>query len=332
MPKAVRDALDDKSTKWVATNTESETSALNIAYRGQNLGKDSKPLQDSIGYRGRASNKFGMDTNDLANPNNLDLYFLEQDLKKGKTLTLDFSTDPSTRSAKFLPRQEAEKIPFSADKLPEILERFSVKPGSVEAQTIENTLKSVGTEGKVDFVATSLESMIDYATSKMDVEVKKGGVDVEIESSSTETEIEIQVGSKKNGVEVEVEVHPNKIEVEIEIGGAELEIEIPLKNKLFTITSGPWKVVTNKSKALVCHKQKYPHAVFCCRGLRKTRAYMVPLKGANGIQVKALALCDLDTSDWNPNNVAFKMLKIERGTVPVCRFLSQDYIVWSRKN
>nr|AFK44310.1 unknown [Lotus japonicus] len=79
------------------------------------------------------------------------------------------------------------------------------------------------------------------------------------------------------------------------------------------------------------HKQNYPYAVFYCHKSGSTRAYSVPLEGDNGVRVKAVAVCRTDTSQWNPKHLAFQVLKVKPGTVPVCHFLPEDHVVWVSK-
>ncbi|KAL7182070.1 hypothetical protein ACSBR1_040896 [Camellia fascicularis] len=77
-------------------------------------------------------------------------------------MTLHFTK--TTTSTTFLPRQVAEKIPFSSEKMPQILDYFLVKPNSMEAKTIEQTIKEyegLGIKGEEKYCATSLESMVD---------------------------------------------------------------------------------------------------------------------------------------------------------------------------
>ncbi|XP_019181666.1 PREDICTED: BURP domain protein RD22-like [Ipomoea nil] len=81
-------------------------------------------------------------------------------------------------------------------------------------------------------------------------------------------------------------------------------------------------------KAVVCHKQSYPYAVFYCHKTQNTEVYEVSLVGAYGAKVKAVAVCHKDTSAWNPNHLAFQVLKVKPGTVPVCHFLLEDHVVW----
>ncbi|KAA8525304.1 hypothetical protein F0562_007159 [Nyssa sinensis] len=81
-------------------------------------------------------------------------------------------------------------------------------------------------------------------------------------------------------------------------------------------------------KTVVCHKQNYAYAVFYCHKTQTTKAYLVSLVGADGTKAKAVAVCHTDTSAWNPKHLAFQVLKVKPGTVPVCHFLPEDHIVW----
>lgn len=94
----------------------------------------------------------------------------------------------------------------------------------------------------------------------------------------------------------------------------------------FTVSGVAKKSVHDK--AVVCHKQSYPYAVFYCHATQHTRAYKVSLVGADGTRVDAVAVCHTDTSAWNPKHLAFQVLKVKPGTVPVCHFLPQDHVVW----
>nr|GEY07057.1 hypothetical protein [Tanacetum cinerariifolium] len=82
------------------------------------------------------------------------------------------------------------------------------------------------------------------------------------------------------------------------------------------------------NKAVVCHKQNYAYAVFYCHKTVSTRAYTVFLAGADGTKVKAVAVCHTDTAKWNPKHLAFQVLKVKPGSVPVCHFLPEDHVVW----
>uniref|UniRef100_A0A3Q7HPP8 BURP domain-containing protein n=1 Tax=Solanum lycopersicum TaxID=4081 RepID=A0A3Q7HPP8_SOLLC len=206
------------------------------------------------------------------NPN-VALFFLEKDLHEGSNMKLKFVENGN--GASFLPRQEADSIPFSSEKMPEILHKFSVDEDSEE-----------GIKGEEKYCATSLESMIDFTTSKLGNKVQP--LSTETQKENTEMQKYTILGAKKMG--------------------------------------------NNNDKSVVCHKQNYAYAVFYCHKTETTESYMVSLVGVDGTKVKAVAVCHKDTSQWNPKHLAFKVLKVTPGSVPVCHFLPQDHIVWVPKN
>ncbi|CAH2050322.1 unnamed protein product [Thlaspi arvense] len=217
--------------------------------------------------------------NQLHDNPNVALFFLEKDLTQRRKLTLHFTRTANTAS--FLPRQEAEKIPFSSNKFPDILDHFSVKPNSVAAKTMKQTIKECeepGIEGEEKYCATSLESMIDFSTSGNG----KNHIAISTEAKETPAQKYSIVGVKKMG----------------------------------------------NSEAVVCHKQNYPYAVFYCHKTYTTKAYLVSMVGEDGTKVKAAAVCHTDTSKWNPKHLAFLVLKVKSGTVPICHFLPEDHVVW----
>ncbi|XP_057799615.1 BURP domain protein RD22 [Salvia miltiorrhiza] len=83
---------------------------------------------------------------------------------------------------------------------------------------------------------------------------------------------------------------------------------------------------------VVCHKQEYAYAVFYCHKTDTTVAYGVSLVGAGGSKAEAVAVCHRDTSEWNPKHLAFQVLKVKPGSVPVCHYLPENHIVWASKN
>ncbi|KAJ9702375.1 hypothetical protein PVL29_004215 [Vitis rotundifolia] len=228
--------------------------------------------------------KYAATEDQLHDDPNVALFFFEKNMQPGTKMELHFIRDANL--ATFLPRQVANSIPFSSKKFPETLNEFSIKPESEEAETIKNTIRECeepGIKGEEKYCATSLESMVDFSTSKLG----KG-----VQVISTEVEKETQ-------------------------------------EQQYTITTGVKKLAGDK--AVVCHKQSYPYAVFYCHKTQTTRAYMVPLVGADGSKVKAVAVCHTDTSAWNPKHLAFQVLKVKPGTVPICHFLPEDHVVWVPK-
>ena len=86
------------------------------------------------------------------------------------------------------------------------------------------------------------------------------------------------------------------------------------------------------SELVACHLEAYAYAVFFCHSTEKTTAYSVEMVGENGAKVNAVAVCHADTAAWNPEHVAFKVLKVKPGTVPVCHFVPEEHVVWAHNN
>ncbi|XP_044464593.1 BURP domain-containing protein 3-like [Mangifera indica] len=315
MPKAVRDLLNPDSLEEKSTSVDVGKGGVNVdAGKGKpggtsvaagkggvnvNSGKG-KPggtsvnvgkggVNVSTGPKGKPVNvnvspflyRYAASEDQLHDDPNVALFFLEKDMKVGTKMNLHFTEN--SNAATLLPRQVAKSIPFSSEKLPEIMNQFSVKPGSVEAEIMQNTIKECeepGIKGEEKYCATSLESMIDFSTSKL-------GKNVQAFSTVVEKRTRLQK---------------------------------------YTIAAGVKKMPSDKS--VVCHKQNYVYAVFYCHSTETTRAYMVPLEGADGTNAQAVAVCHTDTSAWNPKHLAFQVLKVKPGTVPICHFLPEDHIVW----
>ncbi|MED6179666.1 hypothetical protein PIB30_002994 [Stylosanthes scabra] len=96
----------------------------------------------------------------------LNVFFTPKDLYVGKTMPIYFAKRNSSASPKFLPREEADKIPFSSKKLSSLLKFFSLPKHSPQAKAMKYTLKNCEfepMEGETKFCATSLESLLDFA-------------------------------------------------------------------------------------------------------------------------------------------------------------------------
>ncbi|XP_058724734.1 BURP domain protein RD22-like [Vicia villosa] len=218
---------------------------------------------------------------------NVALFFLEKDLHHGTKLNLLFPKTTSNNEAKFLPKEVANSIPFSSNKVEYILNKLNIKKGTKGAQIVKNTISECeeqGIKGEEKLCVTSLESMIDFTALKL-------GKNVEAISTQVNKESEFQE---------------------------------------YTIAQGV-KKLGEKNTAVVCHKENYPYAVFYCHKTDTTKVYSVPLEGVDGNRVNAIAVCHTDTSQWNPKHLAFQVLKVQPGTVPVCHFLPQEHVVWVSK-
>ncbi|XP_065848818.1 BURP domain protein RD22-like [Euphorbia lathyris] len=81
-------------------------------------------------------------------------------------------------------------------------------------------------------------------------------------------------------------------------------------------------------KMVACHPEIYAYPVFYCHKMHNAKAYVVPLVGTDGMKVKAVVVCHADTSKWNPRHLAFQVLKVKPGTVPICHFLTANHILF----
>ncbi|OAY82747.1 BURP domain-containing protein 3, partial [Ananas comosus] len=243
-----------------------------------NVGKGVGPGR----YAGFFSYHYAASETQLRDDPSVALFFLEKDLRPGKKMTLHFAEVAS--SPAFLPRKEADAIPLSVEKLPEVLGRFGIQPDSVEARWMRKTARecqepAVGGEKK--FCATSLESMVDFSTSSL------GTRDVRAVSTTV------------------------------------------TKKEYTIVQSGIYKLAGDELVA--CHVETYAYAVFYCHLTGSTRAYMVKMVGKDGAAVDAAAVCHADTAAWNPKHLAFQVLNVKPGTMPICHFLPQDHVVWTRR-
>ncbi|ESW12992.1 hypothetical protein PHAVU_008G158600 [Phaseolus vulgaris] len=247
-------------------------------------GPKGKPVHVGVGPHSPFDYTYGASETQLRDDPNLVLFFLEKNLHHGTKLDLLFS-QTSNAEATFLPRPLADSIPFSSNKVNDILHRFSIKAWSDEAQVVKNTISECERpiiKGEEKRCVTSLESMVDFATSKLGNNV--GAISTNVKKESKWQHYKIAAGVKKLG-----------------------------------------------EKSVVCHKEKYPYAVFYCHKSDSSKAYSVPLEGADGSRVKAVAVCHTDTSNWNPKHLAFQVLKVQPGTVPICHFLPQGHVVFVPK-
>ncbi|KAK8505882.1 hypothetical protein V6N13_080632 [Hibiscus sabdariffa] len=121
-------------------------------------------IEDDGGLEARVDSLSHMDHMDQS----VMVFFTLKDLKAGNSMPIYFrKKDPST-SPRFLPRDEADAIAFSLAELPTLLRFFSFSQGSPQAKAMEATLRECeipAIKGEVKFCATSIESMLDFASS-----------------------------------------------------------------------------------------------------------------------------------------------------------------------
>lgn len=221
----------------------------------------------------------------------LRVFFLMDDLKLGKTMTVSFPRRDLSSAPKFLPKEEAGSIPFSLKELPNLLQRFSFSQNSPQAKAMEDTLKECEVppiKGETKYCATSSEGMLDFVQGIM-------GENTQFKVLST----------------------------------THFSNSTPMLQK-YTILDAPQEVAAPKMVA--CHTMPYAYAIFYCHyTISKSKVFKVSLGGENGDRVEAIAVCHLDTSEWSPSHVSFRVLGILPGTSPICHFFPSDNLVWVPK-
>ncbi|XP_065038413.1 BURP domain-containing protein 3-like [Musa acuminata AAA Group] len=286
MPSAISDFIDpdvlaeEKSGVNVYTKGKSGGTTVNVGH-----GRVYVPTGNK-NYAATGNKNYAATETQIHNDPNVALFFLEKELRPGAKMNLHF-TKTTSGGASFLTQKEADAIPFSSAKLPEILDHFSVKPGSAEAEAMKTTLQECeepAVRGERKYCATSLESMVEFSMSSL------GTRDVTAMSTTV--------------------------------------AKVVTPRQQYTVTGV--KALAG-DRLVACHPEAYAYPVFYCHATGTGKAYRVGLVGtADGVAVEAVAVCHTDTSAWNPNHVAFKVLKVKPGSVPVCHFLPDDSVVWSR--
>lgn len=222
----------------------------------------------------------------------LKVFFLTNALKVGKSMPIYFSKKDLSASPRLLPREEADSIPFSASKLPYLLEYFSFSKSSPQAQAIEYTLRQCELKpikGETRLCATSLESMVEFVRSVF-------GSDAQFRVLTT-----------------------------THLTNTSTTTTTLLQN--YTILETPKEMFA--PRMIACHTLPYPYAVFYCHAQEsKNKVFEISLSGDDGERVEAAAVCHMDTSQWDSDHAAFRVLNIEPGTSPICHFFPEDNLVW----
>ncbi|XP_062108850.1 BURP domain-containing protein 17-like [Humulus lupulus] len=196
---------------------------------------------------------------------------------------------PIEDHSRFLPKEVADSIPFSISQLPNLLQLFSIIKGSSEAKDMEETIR--------------------------DCRIKP--IDGEIKSCATSLESMVEfvrgiLGSRVN-FNLLSTTHPTMATAFMQN---------------YTVLEVPKEVLA--PKMVVCHPVPYPYAVFFCHHFgTETKVFQASLGGKNGNNVDAVAICHMDTSDWDPDHILFQQLGVKPGvSSPVCHFLPENHLVW----
>lgn len=212
-------------------------------------------------------------------------FFTIDDLYVGRTMAVHF---PIQELPPFLPREDADSIPFSMPQLPNVLQLFSIPADSPNAKAMKGTLQqceSLPIKGEIKLCATSLESMLDFVNNI--------------------------IGSWTN-LNVLTTTHPT------------MPTALTQNYSVLRISEEIYA-----PKWVACHPLPYPYKVFYCHFIENSKIFKVSLGGENGQKVEAVAVCHMDTSDWDPDNIVFRQLGIKpSSSSPICHFLPVYHLVW----
>ncbi|KAJ4848244.1 hypothetical protein Tsubulata_040795 [Turnera subulata] len=197
----------------------------------------------------------------------------------------------SSKSPPLFTREKAESIPFSLKHLPYLLRLFSISPGSPQARAMEDALTNCEGQplkGETQFCATSLESLLDFVNDIF-------GQDSRFHVLTTR---HLTAGSSSKSDFVQN----------------------------YTIIEAPEEM--SPSKMVGCHTMSYPYTIFFCHSQTGNKVFKVLLCGENGDKIEAISVCHMDTSNWNRDHVAFKILATHPGSSEVCHFFPEEHLVW----
>ncbi|XP_043696074.1 polygalacturonase non-catalytic subunit AroGP2-like isoform X2 [Telopea speciosissima] len=79
----------------------------------------------------------------------------------------------------------------------------------------------------------------------------------------------------------------------------------------------------------LCHSLPFPFQVYYCHVLQKVKVYAVDIHTQKKVN-HAIMACHYDTSTWNPNHLAFKLLGFGPGLIEVCHWINQNGVIWTR--
>jgi len=93
------------------------------------------------------------------------------------------------------------------------------------------------------------------------------------------------------------------------------------------------------SNTVTCHSMSFPFVLFYCHAVNPTRIYEVTLKKVeNGVVsatqrmspvVRALVVCHMNTSGFDPKLNYWVKLGLKPGQASVCHFLTRGDVLWT---
>lgn len=216
------------------------------------------------------------------------IFFKLDDLKVGNKIPFYFSTKDLSTSPSLLSNEEVGSIPFASSQLPNLLQFFSFSTDSPQAKAMSDTLHHCESPA----IKGETKFCATSLESLLDTIRLIFGSNTPFKALSTN--------------------HITKP-------------TISLQN--YTIVEIPKEIIA--SRIVGCHLLPYPYAVFYCHKQESgNRPFKVLLRGENGGKVDAVAICHMDTSQWNHDHAAFLVLNVKPGSSPVCHVFPADNLLW----
>ncbi|KAL4180547.1 hypothetical protein AMTRI_Chr13g125830 [Amborella trichopoda] len=216
------------------------------------------------------------------------VFLHESDLRLGNKLNSYYLGVNISQTPSPLPRQEADSIPFSSKSVADLLHHFSINPNSPQAKQAKKTLQ-----------------ICEEPLAKGEHRVCATSLE------SMHDFVSSIFGPKANLQVVATTIHNR-------------EIHSPVVQS-YTVKGIIFRSTT--PSLVACHALPYPYTLYYCHEVIKAKVFKVMLKGEDGNKVDAAVVCHLDTSHWDPNDEAFKVLKNKSGE-PVCHLLPENNLVW----
>jgi len=222
------------------------------------------------------------------------IFFSEDSVAPGSTIAPHIL--PSlTSGASFLPRHVAGSIPISTRNFTDIMAMFAPVSHAMAAD-IWSALYVCEhppvVKGETNTCILSVESMVEFVSSVL------GGTQGLRAVSSPD----VPADGIKSG-------------------------------KRYKVTA--LRRVTGAGDTVTCHSLRFPAALFMCHAVNPTRVYSVTMERecaddgagiAGPERLEALAVCHLDTSDFDPAKMPGQF---KPGEAPVCHFLASDNVLWA---
>ncbi|XP_042487486.1 polygalacturonase non-catalytic subunit AroGP3-like [Macadamia integrifolia] len=79
----------------------------------------------------------------------------------------------------------------------------------------------------------------------------------------------------------------------------------------------------------LCHSLPFPFQVYYCHVLQKVKVFVVDIHVQKKVN-HAIMVCHYDTSTWNPNHIAFKLLGFGPGLIEICHWINENGLVWTK--